>query len=286
MRIALFSDVHGNSLALDAVLADVQRRGGVDGYWVLGDIVALGPDPIGVLRRLAALPGARFIRGNTDRYVVAGDRPPPTLADAAADARLLPGLVEVAGTFAWTQGAVTAGGWLDWLAALPVQLRATLPDGTRVLAVHSTPDSDDGPGLNADLCPAELDLLLAGCDADLVCGGHTHWVMDECVGERRVVNVGSLSNPLAPDLRAGYVLLEAGPAGYGLEYRRVDYDREAVIAELERLRHPGADFVIAHQRGERWRRPGPGAPAPGEGPVGDAVGREQSPGSRQARRDG
>jgi len=72
MRIALLSDIHGNSLALDAVLADIATVG-VDGYWILGDIVALGPDPVGVLQRLSTLQNCYFIRGNTDRYLVTGD---------------------------------------------------------------------------------------------------------------------------------------------------------------------------------------------------------------------
>jgi len=41
MRLALLSDVHGNTIALDAVLADIEQNGGVDGYWVLGDLVAI-----------------------------------------------------------------------------------------------------------------------------------------------------------------------------------------------------------------------------------------------------
>ena len=50
MRLAVFSDVHGNSIALDAVLADIERRGGGDGYVAAGDLAATGPDPLGALR--------------------------------------------------------------------------------------------------------------------------------------------------------------------------------------------------------------------------------------------
>ena len=58
MRLALLSDLHGNPIALDAVLADIDAMGGVDGYLVLGDLVAIGHDPAGVLERLVRLPGA------------------------------------------------------------------------------------------------------------------------------------------------------------------------------------------------------------------------------------
>ncbi|HWK03137.1 MAG TPA: metallophosphoesterase, partial [Puia sp.] len=90
MKIALLADIHGNAIALEAVLADITRKGGVDGYWILGDLVALGPDPNGVLQQLMHLPELRLIRGNTDRYVVSGDRPSPTLEEAREDSSLLP----------------------------------------------------------------------------------------------------------------------------------------------------------------------------------------------------
>jgi hypothetical protein len=77
MRIALLSDIHGNPIALDAVLDDVQDQGGVDAHWELGDLAAIGYDPVGVLERLVALPNVQFARGNTDRYLVTGERPPP-----------------------------------------------------------------------------------------------------------------------------------------------------------------------------------------------------------------
>jgi predicted phosphodiesterase len=252
IRIALLADIHGNPIALDAVLEDVERLGGVDELWVLGDLVALGPSPVAVLERLSALQRARIVRavrGNTERYVCTGDRPPPSPDQARADPALLPVLVEVEGTFAWTQGAVSQAGWLEWLSRLPLEQRAVLPDGTRMLGVHASPGRDDGPGFSPGQGQSEQGHLLAGCDADLVCVGHTHRSVDVRVGGTRVVNVGSVSNPVPPDLRASYVLLNASPSGYRVEHRRVDYDREAVVAALRRLRHPGAAFIIQHLRG-------------------------------------
>ncbi|HEV2659453.1 MAG TPA: metallophosphoesterase, partial [Ktedonobacteraceae bacterium] len=79
MRIALLSDIHGNTLALDAVLADIAEQGEVDRYWILGDFSSLGYDPVGVLERITKLPNVSFVRGNHDRYTVTGERPGPTL---------------------------------------------------------------------------------------------------------------------------------------------------------------------------------------------------------------
>ena len=155
MRIALMSDIHGNSIALDAVMADVHGQGSVESYWILGDLAAIGHDPVGVVERLVELPNVRFVRGNTDRYVVTGERPNPTFAAAESDPRLLPLLVDVGQSFAWTQGAITATGWLEWLAALPFEQRLVLPDGTRLLGVHASPGSDER-GVHPSLSEIEL----------------------------------------------------------------------------------------------------------------------------------
>lgn len=139
MKIALLSDIHGNEIALKAVLADVTTQGGADAYWILGDIVALGPRHIQVPEILASLPNVRFIRGNTDRYVALGDRPSPSFDEVRDNLQLLNSLVEIANTFAWTQGMVTAAGWLEWLRDLPLEMTSTLPDGTRSVLSDQTP---------------------------------------------------------------------------------------------------------------------------------------------------
>ncbi|MDQ2998453.1 MAG: metallophosphatase family protein [Chloroflexota bacterium] len=243
MKIALLSDIHGNALALDAVLADIQQRGGVDSYWILGDLVALGPDPVGVLERLNMLPDVSYVRGNTDRYVVSPDRPPPTLADVRANPSLLPILVEVAGSFAWTQGAITIAGWLPWLKDLPLERTIILPDGTQVLGVHAAPGRDDGDGITPEMSDTTIQVMLQGCMANVVCVGHTHRPMNRQIGRWHVINLGSVSNPPPTDWRASYVLLEASETGYDLEHYRVDYDRAAVIRALDAVGHPGAAFI-------------------------------------------
>jgi predicted phosphodiesterase len=247
MRLAIFADVHGNPIALEAVLADVARRGGVDGFWALGDLVAMGYDPSGVLRRLRTLPGLRAVRGNTDRYVLTEARPPvvPTVARAQADPALVPWLADVERSYAWTRGHVTGAGWLPWLDALPVETRLVLPDGTRLLGAHAAPGRDDGPGVTAALSDADLGGLVAGCGADLVCVGHTHRPLERRVGGVHVVNVGNVSHPLrdAPDPRACYALLEADPRGYRIALHRIDFDHEAVVAAIRRSRHPSLEFL-------------------------------------------
>src|SRR5215470_4767909 len=75
MRLAILSDIHGNLLALEAVLQDLEEAGGADKLWILGDLVAYGPRPAECLARIRDLKEAKVIAGNTDRYVFNGDRP-------------------------------------------------------------------------------------------------------------------------------------------------------------------------------------------------------------------
>jgi diadenosine tetraphosphatase ApaH/serine/threonine PP2A family protein phosphatase len=45
MRYAIIADVHSNLAAFTAVLDDIERWGGMEELWCLGDVVGYGPDP-------------------------------------------------------------------------------------------------------------------------------------------------------------------------------------------------------------------------------------------------
>lgn len=248
MKLAILSDIHGNSIALEAVLADIAARGGVDGYWILGDHVAIGPDPVGVLERITKLPNASFVYGNTDRYVTAGDRPYPAVEDVQADLSLLARFKQVSDGFSWTQGAITAAGWLPWLSELPFDVCLTLPDGTRIRGVHASP-MDDVTGYSVGMPDEWLAQVAAEAEADILFAGHVHYPFDELVDGVRLVNIGSVSNPRVPDLAATYVCLTADSNGYELERIHVPYDRQAVVQMMWQLRHPAASFVEDHLNG-------------------------------------
>lgn len=233
-----------------ALLADIQARGGVDGYWVLGDLCAIGFDPASVVERLAALPNALFVHGNADRYVTTADLPPPTIDDARANPDLLPVVAEVAGSFAWTKGYLEARGLLGWLATLPLEHRLTLPDGTKVLLVHSAPGTDEFPDLNPGLTDEEFSTRVAGADADLICVGHFHVPMERRLNGVHAVNPGPISNNFPMDQRAAYAILTADTSGYAIQFYRVDYDRQAAIEATKRSSNPGAGYVLRFFEGK------------------------------------
>jgi hypothetical protein len=76
----LISDIHGNTVALDAVVGRTEQ--GVIEWWVLGDLAAIGPEPVATLERLANLPNAPCA-AIPDRYTVTGERPFPHPEDVA-----------------------------------------------------------------------------------------------------------------------------------------------------------------------------------------------------------
>lgn len=245
MRIALFADIHGNSIALQAVLDDIKARGGVDGYWVLGDSCAIGYDPIGVLQRLADLPNLIAIKGNADRYVTTFDLPPPTVDDATVAPRKIATLREVAGNFGWTRGALDATGWTSWLRELPFDHRLQLPDGTNVWLVHSQPHTDEGKGFNPSLTDDDVDALLGDEVADLICVGHFHMSMRRYFRDKQIVNPGSVCNSFHGDTRSYYAILDASEQGFDLKFYGVTYDIEKAVDMARQTLNIGNDYNIS-----------------------------------------
>jgi predicted phosphodiesterase len=261
VKLGVLSDIHGNCIALEAVVADGTDRG-VDQWWALGDLAAIGPDPAATLEMLANLSNLRATTGNTERYVLTGERPEPHADDVVANPQLFGLFVAVESSFSWTRGALSTDGWLDWLRALLLEVRIELEDGTRLLGVHAAPGRDDGEGITPHRPDNELHAALGGADADIVLAGHTHQPTDRKVGNIRAVNGGSVSNPITHDLRASYVIVHSDRHGHRLEHRRVSYDRDAFLRRVEDSGHPEQHYISSFQRGEQSRYPAqrPGAP--------------------------
>ena len=258
------ADIHGNDVALRAVLDDAAGCQ-VDRWWVLGDLVLFGPRPAEVFELLRALPGIEMLRGNTDRYVLTGEQPAPhaTAADAAGSAGLVQRYGLMAAGIGWTRGVLCQAGLLDTLAGLPPELRLRLRDGTRVLGVHASPAADDGSGIRPEIPDEQLSRLLAGCAADVVIGGHTHIATDRLAGRIRALNPGSTGIPERPG-EASWLFLEHGDglehhgdpghsaaAGLKAEHRVAPFDADAVARDLRARLHPNAEFMEAILTGKR-----------------------------------
>jgi predicted phosphodiesterase len=222
MRYALLSDIHGNLPALEAVLADIGHRPGVNGVFHLGDLVGYAPWPNEVVATLRAA-HVTGVAGNYDSTVATdykhcGCRYEDPHQEALSHE-----------SYAWTRAQVSTE-TKRYLGALPfrIDLRpggGHLP-GATVALVHGTPSLNtvywtaDRPE-SFSLKMATLAGLKAG---DTMAFGHTHIPWHREIDGLHFVNTGSVGRPKDGDWRAGYVLLDVSDAGVGVEMVRVAYD--------------------------------------------------------------
>jgi putative phosphoesterase len=243
-RLALISDIHGNGVALDAVLADVACAD-VDELICLGDIAAGGPQPRQVIRRLREL-GYRAVWGNGESWLLDGLPP-----GASEETRRLSTIVH------WAREQLAPED-LDYLSALPATLTASVGD-VSLLCFHGSPRSDVEP-LLATTSDDKLDDALAGAPAARVlAGGHTHLQLLRPCRDRLLVNPGSVGLPLGslvdadPPLPAWaeYALVDVDDGDVEVAFRRVNVDVDAAAAATAAmpLRTWAADL---ERRIRRW----------------------------------
>jgi predicted phosphodiesterase len=246
MRLALISDIHGNAVALDAVLADAAARG-VDAYACLGDTILSGPQPREALARVRAL-GCPVVRGNCDDLAVrlwGEPTPPPN----ATPSHFAPWVAEI--DF-WSAHQLTAEE-AAYLAALPLTATIPLADGAALTIFHAAPDSNVRV-LPPEIGDAALAEALGPADGAVLAGGHTHKPMVRSLPGRTFINPGSVGLPLARDPVTGglhnpsdyaeYALLIWEDGALTVDPRRVAVDASAVEAAARSSGMPHAD---------RWR---------------------------------
>jgi predicted phosphodiesterase len=214
MRLAVIADIHGNALALEAVLADLPRHT-PDLVVNLGDCVSGPLWPRETVERLAAL-GAPTVRGNHDREVSAA----VTSADMGPSDR-------------YAHGELTAEQRAQ-LGSLPMQVRPA----PGVLAFHARPD-DDVSYLMEDVeagrlvraPPGKIAKRLGPVDARLVLCGHSHRPdAVQLPGGPLIVNPGSVGCP-AYDAN-GHVSESGSPYA---RYAIIDIDADKPLAVSFRL---------------------------------------------------
>lgn len=252
-KLAILADIHGNSVALRAVLNDLAIHGGADEIIVLGDLVVFGPDPWGVLNLLANHRRIFHICGNTDRYLVEGRYPKSAPSNQDWQSQVL-------ASFSWATEQLGATG-LQFLAELPYQQLFRFSKYQALMAVHGSPRSDE-EGIYPHVSEIELTALLGNSYPSfhtpmegkyniLLCA-HTHIPVNRGIGWQRIINVGSVGLPFDGDRRASYVLLSLYSDGnYEIEFRRVTYDVEMVITQLNAIDHPTAHISTQNLRTAR-----------------------------------
>lgn len=239
MRFAAIADIHGNYLALEAVLADI-RAYGIAEIVNLGDVASGALDPRRTMDILMSFEAVHVL-GNHDRYLI--DRPPEKMGswDRPAHAQL-------------------QKRHLDWLRTIP----ASRVFRDRVFLCHATPASDEVYWLETVLpdgtvrmaALAEIEGRAQGIEQGLILCAHSHLARAVRLSDGRlIVNPGSVgcpgyrdNNPFPHVIEAGtpaarYAILEFRDRAWQVTFRHVPYDHEA-MAELAR-RNGKADLAAA-----------------------------------------
>lgn len=229
MQVAAIYDIHGNLPALEAVLAEIDRAG-VDVILVGGDLAA-GPMPRETLDLLRSLGGrARLIRGNADREMVSH-------YDSRSD-QAMDGGDPAQATWSWADQQLTRA-QRDLLSDLPEQVVIDVDALGPTLFCHGSPRSDEEIITRAT-SEARMQTMLAGVREHIVVCGHTHVQFDRVVGDKRVVNAGSVGMPYEGEPGAYWALL--GPT---VALQRTTYDVQRAASLIRSTGFPDAAAFAA-----------------------------------------
>lgn len=242
MRIAIISDIHGNLVSLEAVLADITAVG-VDQIVCLGDVATLGPQPRETLQRIKEL-NCPCIMGNHDNYLL-----DPSILRDYMDAPWF------AKSVAWCTEQLVEEDFQFLRTFVPL-LDISLDDANRLLCFHGSPKSNTDIIL-AMTPPTNVDELLGGYKTTVMVGGHTHLQMLRQHKGVMLVNVGSVGMPFEQALFvhaprylpwAEYGIVDFQQGRVGVELRRVPVDLTAVCQAAE-----NSDFPDAQDWMKNWK---------------------------------
>lgn len=216
MRIGLFSDIHGNVVALEAVLNYIRRDAAPDLLIVAGDLVALGPRPAESLALLRSLPHARFVIGNTDHDLMHEQ-------DATAQ---------------FTRSKLSAEE-LAWLANLPFSQEIEAAPGHSVLVVHANP-YNLYDRMKPDASIALLRPLIHNIPQEIIAFGHYHVPYIRELDHHTLVDVASVGMPRDGLARAVYVTLTFDGHSWQIAHHRISFDIQAVAQDYTAVGYPHA----------------------------------------------
>lgn len=239
MRIAFISDLHGNYIALQSVLADINSQN-IDKIICLGDIVTLGPQPKEVLDALKELK-CIVIKGNHDAALLS----PEQAGKFEIAKHLVPDLY-------WCRDQLTEAD-IRFIETFKSTYEITLPNGVVVLSFHGSPLSPTD--LIQSATPAELlDKYFEGQKATVFIGGHSHIQMYRRYGDKLVLNSGSVGNAFmfayspgsVPSLLpwAEYTIISQNGNSLDVDLRRIYFDTNELQKKVKESGLPGSDWWL------------------------------------------
>jgi predicted phosphodiesterase len=244
MRVALISDIHGNCVALETVLADIEGAA-VDQVVCLGDVAATGPQPRAVIERLQAT-GCPVVMGNADAWLLN-----PQLSETEDEATHQIEEIDL-----WCAAQLSEND-LAYIRAFQPTVGVSLDHSTKLLCFHGSPRSNTEV-IEATTPEDALAEMFSGYSALVMVGGHTHVQLLRRYGEAFVLNPGSVGLPferkrLSEDVYnppwAEYALVGWESASLSIQLKRVPLDITAVTRAALESGMPHAEVWV-----KDWRR--------------------------------
>ena len=218
LRVAVFSDVHGNLQGLQAVLAEIERRGGFDRIVAAGDHCLNGPDPV-VSLDMVMDRASDVLIGNTDRDIVDSGASDPDLGNKKAD------------SIAWTRERLGQDR-IEMLARLAFKVDIAAPDRMMLKIVHANPHDVDRH-IFPDMADADLDELVGDVDVAMLAFGHLHIPFTRKFGDLTLVNIAAAGLPRDGDRRATWGEFEwARASGWSVVTHRVEYPYQETVRRM------------------------------------------------------
>ncbi len=238
-KIAILSDIHGNTTALAGVLEDAKNLGATE-YWLLGDIFLPGPGANDLVALLKDLPITASVRGNWDDCVLEALDGQYGLED--------PQEIQLMRLTQYLMERLNPE-HIDWLRKLPMVAKKEV-DGLRFSLSHNLPEKNYGGDLLVENNTEKFDQLLDET-TDVAVYGHVHKQLLRYGSQgQQIINPGSIGMPYfdwvgLKNHRAQYTLLELENGELvNIQFRKVAYDYEA---ELESAKTKGLPFIEMYE---------------------------------------
>ncbi len=257
MQIVIFSDVHGNLNALEAVLTAIDQQK-PDMIVFAGDLCLMGARPSACIAHLQARKDILSIHGNTD-LMIGNPLALPEDADEATQSRYQQFNAISDWTLAQLSEAEAA-----WLRGLPFSFRLSPTNDAAddLLIVHANPKDVERPILPTDEVQQErfgkvsrsqpdaaLEPLLADVTAGVIVFGHVHLPSVRQWRDMKLANISSVSMPMDADVRAKYGMLTWANGRWAIEHRFVEYDLEGEKTAVKQARPPGWEEMVQRLAG-------------------------------------
>lgn len=218
MKIAVISDIHANTLALDAVLEQIDKIG-VDRVFCLGDILMAGYDPNGTAQKILNIKNLEIIQGNTDKMVANYSE---ELFEKAKNKFPCMG-------YALREDLkIVDKKYIDFVKNLP-EKKYIEANNLKIQLVHGSPRAQD-ENIYPNLDLENVEQIVADSKAELILCGHTHIPCGYSLNSgKTVVNVGSVGRSMTEDKMPYWALLQINDdATFQIEHKSTKYDNTKV----------------------------------------------------------